>query len=61
MSPMNVTLELGAETELLQAAGAPNVLLIQYHDGIGMFESVRSDLEAAFVERIFVDAMGRRR
>jgi hypothetical protein len=51
-------LELGAETEYVQAAGARNRLLVQYRDAIGMFESVRSDLDVAAVERVFVDAMG---
>jgi hypothetical protein len=50
-------LDLGAETEYVQAAGAANRLLVQYRDTAGMFESLRSDLDVAAVHRIFLDAM----
>jgi hypothetical protein len=51
-------LELGGETEFLQAAGTANRLLIQYRDATGMFESTRADLDVETVERAFVEAMG---
>lgn len=50
-------LSYGTEEEFLQAAGSRNRLLIQYRDAGGTFESVRSDLDVAFVERAFVGAM----
>jgi len=50
-------LSYGTEDEFVQAAGGKNRLLIQYSDAGGMFESVRSDLDVAVVERAFIDAM----
>lgn len=51
-------LEPGTETGYVQACGGAGRLLLQYRDATGMFESVRSDLDVAAVERVFLDAMG---
>jgi hypothetical protein len=50
-------LDLGPSGGFVQAAGSPGRLVLQYRDDTGMYESVSSDLDAAAVERVFLDAM----
>lgn len=44
---------LGEGDSFVQTAGSEDGLLVQYRDAGGMFESVRSDLDAAAVKDIF--------
>jgi hypothetical protein len=50
-------LDLGASGGFVQAAGSRGRLTLQYRDETGMYESARSDLDAATAERVFTDAL----